>query len=72
MPALRLHGNVQHPTAHKTMPYRCRGKGCRKWFSVRTGTVMRDSKLGYQVWAIAVYLYNTSRSRAVSSHEAAP
>ena len=60
------HNNVQHPTAHKTMPYRCRGKGCRKWFSVRTGTVMRDSKLGYQEWAIAVYLFNTSL-KSVSS-----
>ena len=53
-------GNVQHPTAHKTMPYRCRGKGCRRFFSVRTGTVMADSKLGYQKWAIAVYLFNTN------------
>lgn len=23
--------NVQHPTAHKTMPYRCRGNGCRRF-----------------------------------------
>ena len=53
-------GNVQHPTAHKTMPYRCRGKGCRKWFSVRTGTVVADSKLGYQKWALAVCLFNTN------------
>ena len=60
------HGNVQHPTAHKTMPYRCRRNGCRKWFSVRTGTVMRNSKLGYQEWAIAVYLYNTNL-KSVSS-----
>ena len=52
--------NVQHPTAHKTMPYRCRGGGCRKFFSVKVGTVMQDSKLGYQEWAIAVYLFNTS------------
>ena len=44
---------------HKTMPYRCREKGCRKRFSVRTGTVMQDSKLGYQVWAMAVYLMTT-------------
>lgn len=29
--------NVQSGTAHKTMPYRCRG--CGKRFSVRTGTV---------------------------------
>ncbi|WP_419863032.1 IS1595 family transposase [Candidatus Poriferisodalis sp.] len=49
--------NVQVGTAHKTMPYRCRA--CRKFFSVRVGTVMQDSKLGYQTWAIAVYLLNT-------------
>ena len=58
--------NVQHPTTHKTMPYRCRGKGCRRFFSVRVGTVMQDSKLGYQEWAIATYLYNTSL-KSVSS-----
>ena len=52
--------NIQHPTAHKTMPYRCRRNGCRKFFSVKVGTVMQDSKLGYQEWAIAVYLFNTS------------
>ena len=49
---------VQHPTTHPTMPYRCRG--CRRFFSVRTGTVMECSKLGYQKWAIAVYLFNTN------------
>ena len=58
--------NVQHPTAHKTMPYRCRGNGCRKFFSVRVGTVMQDSKLGYQEWVIAVCLFNTSL-KSVSS-----
>ncbi|MYI61529.1 MAG: IS1595 family transposase [Gemmatimonadetes bacterium] len=52
--------NVQHPTRHKTMPYRCRRNGCRKFFSVKVGTVMQDSKLGYQEWAIAVFLYNTN------------
>ena len=30
------HDSVQHPTTHPTMPYRCRG--CRTFFSVRTGT----------------------------------
>ena len=54
------HDNVQHPTAHRTMPYRCRRNGCRKFFSVKVGTVMQDSKLGCQEWAIAVYLFNTS------------
>ena len=54
------HDNIQHPTAHRTMPYRCRRNGCRKFFSVKVGTVMQDSKLGYQEWAIGVYLFNTS------------
>lgn len=48
---------VQSGAAHKTMPYRCRD--CRKRFSVRTGTVMADSKLGYQTWALATYLLTT-------------
>ena len=42
---------------HPTMPYRC--KDCRKHFSVRTGTVMQSSKIGYQSWAIAIYLFTT-------------
>ena len=49
--------NVQDGCAHKTMPYRCRD--CRKKFSVRTATVMQSSKLGYQTWAVAIYLLNT-------------
>ena len=53
-------GSVRVPTgcAHKTMPFRCRD--CRKRFSVRTGTVMQSSKLGYQTWVIAMYLMTTS------------
>ena len=39
------------------MPFRC--KDCRKHFSVKVGTVMQDSKLGLQVWLLAVYLLNT-------------
>ncbi len=49
--------NVQDGTKHKTMPYRCRD--CRKWFSVKTGTVMHSSKLGLQVWAVASSLLTT-------------
>ena len=48
---------ITHPVAHKTMTHRC--KDCRRWFSVRTGTVMQSSKLGCQVWVLAVYLLNT-------------
>jgi len=52
--------NVQCGAAHKTMPFRCREKGCAKRFSVRTGTAMEASNLGYQTWAIALYLATTS------------
>ena len=50
--------NVQSGAAHKTMPYRCRD--CRKRFSVKTGTVMEGSNLGYRTWALAAYLLTTS------------
>jgi transposase-like protein len=50
--------NIETGTAHKTMPFRCRD--CRKWFSVRTGTSLQSSKLGYQIWLIAMYLQATS------------
>ena len=49
---------VQTGTAHKTMPLRCRD--CRKRFSVKTGTVMQASNLGYRTWAIAIYLVATN------------
>ena len=39
------------------MPYRCRS--CRKFFSVKSNTVMHSSKLGCQVWALAIYLLAT-------------
>lgn len=51
--------NVQAGAAHK-MPLRCRERQCRKRFSVRYGTVMQSSKLGYQVWAMAICLCLTS------------
>ena len=56
--------NVQEKTTHPTMPHRCRK--CRKFFSVKTGTVMETSNLGYQVWAIAIYMLTTNL-KSVSS-----
>ena len=50
--------NVQSGARHPTMPYRCRS--CRRRFSVRVGTVMEGSHLGYQKWALAIYLLTTS------------
>ena len=42
------------------MPYRCRHRDCHRRFSVKHGTAMQSSKLGYQTWAIALYLATTS------------
>ena len=56
--------NVNTHEKHKTMPYRCRD--CRKWFSVKTGTFMQSSKLGYQAWLYAFYLFTTNL-KSVSS-----
>ena len=47
-------GNVLEKSAHKTMPHRCRD--CRKRFSVRIGTPLQGSQLGYRVWAMAIFL----------------
>jgi transposase-like protein len=60
--------NVQTGAQHRTMPYRCRD--CRKRFSVRTGTVMEASNIGYQKWAIAIYVLTTS-NKGVSSRRLA-
>ena len=43
--------------SHKTMPYWC--KECRKYFSVRTGTVLAKSNLPLRKWVFGVYLYVT-------------
>ena len=40
------------------MPYHC--GDCRKFFSVKTNSVMHSSKIVYQKWAIAIYLMTTS------------
>ena len=49
---------IQHGGAHKSQDYRCRD--CRRWFSVKTDTVMQGSNLGYQTWLLAIYLMSTS------------
>ena len=42
----------------KPMPYWC--GGCRSYFSVRTGTVIRNSPLPLLKWLTAIYLYVAS------------
>ena len=58
--------NVQAGIKHRTMTHRCRDCEDRKMFSLKTGTVMEGSKLGYQKWAIAIYLL-TINLKGVSS-----
>ncbi len=47
-----------HEASHLKMPYRCRD--CRKYFSVKTGTVMAGSPLPLLKWVYAIYLDLTS------------
>ncbi len=42
---------------HACMPYYC--SECDKRFSVKIGTVMEHSRIGYQNWAVATYLHAT-------------
>ena len=46
------------------MPYWCRD--CKGYFSVRTGTVLQDSRLPLRKWVFAVYIYVTNL-KSVSS-----
>ena len=52
--------NVQTGVKHKSMTHRCRDCDKRPMFSLKTGNIMEGSKLGYQAWAIAIYLATTS------------
>ena len=47
-----------HECSHAKMPYRCRD--CRRYFSVRTGTVMSGSPIPLLKWVYAIYLDLTS------------
>lgn len=52
--------NVQEDIKHPTMTHRCRECPKRPMFSLKTGTLMEGSKLGYQKWAVAIYLMTTN------------
>ena len=58
--------DVQAGIRHKTMTHRCRSCPEKNMFSVRVGSVMEASRLGYQKWAIAIYVVVTSL-KSVSS-----
>jgi len=44
--------------SHRKMPYWC--KSCRSYFSVRTGTVLANSKLPMRKWLFGLYLFTTN------------
>ena len=52
--------NVQSGIKHSSMTHRCRDCPNRPMFSLKTGTVMKGTQLGYREWAIAIYLMSTS------------
>ncbi|PIW55629.1 MAG: IS1595 family transposase ISRhba1 [Sphingomonadales bacterium CG12_big_fil_rev_8_21_14_0_65_65_10] len=60
--------NVHECKNHKPMPYRCRD--CRKHFSVRTGTVLAESRLGLHKWLMAIYMMTTARKGIPSTQMA--
>ena len=52
--------NVQEGIKHRSMTHRCRDCPRRPMFSLKTGTVMHRTQLGYREWAIAIYLLTTN------------
>ncbi len=52
---------IQTGCQHRTMPLRCKEyKTCGAKFSAKSNSVMESSRLGYQVWALAIHLLTTS------------
>lgn len=60
--------NITECKDQKPMPYRCRD--CRKFFSVRFGTILEESKLPLHKWLFCMYLLYTSR-KGISSIQVA-
>ena len=50
--------NIATKKSRKPQPYRCRT--WRKHFSIKTGTLLRNSNIPLSKWAIAFYLYSTN------------
>ena len=50
------------------MPFRCRD--CRQHFSVRTGTVLAESRLPLHKWLMAIYMMTTARKGIPSTQMA--
>ena len=51
--------------SHQTMPYWC--GLCRRYFSVKTATLMEGSRISYRKWLMAIYLLSTSPKGVAST-----
>ncbi len=56
---------VAERASRRPMPYWCRD--CRRYFSVKTNSVMHRSPLGCRIWAAAIYLMLTSLKGVAST-----
>ena len=50
--------NITDKQGRKPQRFHCRD--CRRYFSIKTGTVLQDSNIRLSRWAIAFYLYSTN------------
>ena len=51
--------NIHKTDYHPSQPYRC--SSCKRYFSVKTGTIMQSSKLPLRIWAKAICLLMDSK-----------
>ena len=74
---LRWNGEPECPTCASKRIGQLKGKrkqfkcyGCKRKFSVKTGSIFHDSKLPLLKWFVGIYLF-TSHKRGISSHQLA-
>lgn len=58
--------NTKRVPSEKPMPYRC--SDCKKYFSVKTDTVMQSSKIPLRKWVYALYFMTTNLKGVSSMH----
>ncbi len=63
-------GTIDHAYKNKAKPgfYRCAEAGCRKDFTVTTGTLMERSHIALNKWLMAFYMMSSSK-KGVSAHQ---
>ena len=54
--------SISRPISRRPQPYRC--GTCRKYFGIKTGSALQDSKLPLAKWAVALHLYSTDLGEA--------